>query len=195
MSRRDRRLLERLTARNRDAYVEAVEKHYRRIYGFLHRLTQNSPLAEDLTQETFTTAWRDLDQFDGRASFPTWLHQVALNVYRQRRRSDHLAVEPLDEEDLETWPDPDPGPLARMEAEELRREVQQALTRLPEIYREVVILRVYQDLKYREIADLLGVPLGTVQYRLHVAFRKLREALRGEVEGHERVVTQSVSEC
>jgi len=191
---RDRKLLRGLTAGQKSAYIQAVEQHYKRLYAFLYRLARDETLAEDLTQETFAAAWRSLDQFDGRASFATWLHKIALNVYRQYRRGDHLNFVPLDEEIVEAWPDPEPGPLERLIAEDLQLKVQQALARLPEAYREVVILRVYQDLKYREVAEVLGVPMGTVQFRLHIAFQKLREALREEVENHETAISECISD-
>jgi RNA polymerase sigma-70 factor (ECF subfamily) len=191
VSSRDRRLLRKLTTGQTRAYIQAVEQHYERIYAFLYRLAQHTALAEDLTQDTFAAAWRSLDRFEGRASFATWLHKIALNTYREYRRRDRLTADPIDEEGV-AWPDPAPELIERLRTEELQRKVQQAVARLPEIYREVVILRCYQGLKYREVAELLGVPLGTIQHRLHVAFEKLRTALREEVEDCETAIVQRV---
>ena len=187
---RDRGLLAELAAGKRRAYVQAVEQHYERIYAFLRRLARDAHLAEDLTQETFAAAWRSLDRFEGRASFATWLHKIALNAYRQHRRRSQPTPDQIEEDEV-TCPDPTPDLIERLGSEELRRRVEQEVWRLPEIYRETVILRCYQGLKYREVADLLGVPTGTVQHRLHVAFAKLRTALQEEVEDCETVVVRN----
>ena len=176
----DRRLVRDLGAGRQEAYLEAVDRHYQRIYAFLRHMTQSDTLAEDLTQETFASAWRSLHQFDGRASFATWLHKIALNAYRGSRRGQGPPADTLDDERIELADDA-PSLLDQLSAQELRQQAQEAVKALPEIYREVVVLRCYQDLKYREIADLLGVPLGTVQFRLHTALKRLQAELREEV--------------
>lgn len=186
----DRTLLRDLKSGQKSAYVQAVEQHYERIYAFLYRLAQNTSLAEDLTQDTFAAAWRSLDKFEGRSSVGTWLHKIALNVYREHVRRDHPMLWSIDDDETVSSPDPAPELIERIGAEELQEKVEQAVSRLPEIYREVVILHCYQGLKYREIADLLGMPMGTMQHRLHVAMEKLRAQLREEVEDHETTGVQ-----
>lgn len=177
----------RSTARKSE-YVGAVERHYERIYAFLYRLAQNESLAQDLTQDTFAAAWGSMDQFEGRSSLGTWLHKIALNIYRDHTRRSRGPVDSLEDWDSVSSPDPAPGLIECLAAEELQSKVKEAVGQLPEIYREAVILRCYQGLKYREVADLLEVPLGTIQHRLHVAFEKLRAALREEVEDCETVI-------
>jgi len=188
MASRNRRLIRELTAGQRSAYIQAVEQHYKRIYAFLYRLLQDAALAEDMTQDTFAAAWRSLDQFEGRASFATWLHKIALNTYRDYRRRERLVVIPMDVEATAALPDPAQELIECLEAEELQQRVQQAVAGLPEIYREVVILHCYQGLKHSEVAELLDVPMGTVQYRLHVSLDKLRTVLREEAMDCETVV-------
>jgi RNA polymerase sigma-70 factor, ECF subfamily len=187
MSLRDRKLLRELTAGQASAYTQAVERYYERIYAFLYRLAQDVALAEDLTQDTFAAAWRSLHLFEGRAEFSTWLHKIALNTYRDHTRRDHVLVEPLEDDESVSAPDPAPGLIESIVAEKLQLRVQQAVDRLPEIYREAVILRCYQGLKYREVAELLELPTGTVQHRLYIAFEKLRIALGEEVADCEKV--------
>ncbi len=190
MSLGDRRLVRRLTAGQESAYRQAVEQHYGRIYAFLYRLTRDVSLAQDLTQETFAAAWRSLGTFEGRSSFATWLHKIALNAYRQQARRTQPEIEPIDEEAHAGCADPSPSLIERLSAEELGERVRREVSALPEIHREAVILRCYQGLKLREVAELLGVPIGTVSHRLYVAFEKLREALREEVEDCEAVIVQ-----
>lgn len=188
MSYRDRRLLRELAAGQASAYRQAVEAFYQRVYAFLYRMTQDVALAEDLTQDTFAAAWRSLDTFQGRASFSTWLHKIALNVFRGHQRRHFPEMVPLDEDSV-AEPDPAPALIESLRAEELQRRTQEAVLHLPEVYREVVVLRCYQGMKYREVAEMLEVPLGTIQYRLHTALRMLRQELREEVVGCDETVT------
>jgi RNA polymerase sigma-70 factor, ECF subfamily len=163
------------------AYIQAVGQHYEAIYAFLYRMAQDASLAEDLTQETFAAAWRSLDRFEGRASMTTWLHKIALNLYRDYRRRDHLRSVSMEDEDSPVSPDFAQELIERLGTEELQQRVQEAVARLPEIHRETLVLHCYQGLKYREIAELLELPMGTVQHRLHIALGKLRAALGEEV--------------
>jgi len=78
-----------------------------------------------------------------------------------------------------------PDIVGQIDASELRRRAQEAVARLPDLYREVIVLRYYQGLKHREVAELLGVPIGTVQFRCHTAFDKLRADLKKEIEDRE----------
>ena len=184
MPLRDRRLFRELTNGQLKAYSQVVDTHYQRIYAFLYRMTHDSTLAEDLTQDTFATAWRSLDRFEGRASLATWIHSIALNVCREHMRASHPQNDVLNEESL-VCPDPIPDVIDKLSADAINQKVQQAVAELPEIYREAVILRCYQGMKYREVAGVLGLPLGTVQTRIHVALEKLRVTLREEIEGSE----------
>ena len=177
--------LQGLSARKKKAYVLAVERHYAKIYGFLYHMAGNVAVAEDLTQETFTAAWERLDRFEERASLAVWLHSIALNAYRAHLRSRRPEPEPLDEEALEA-PVATPDISERLDAADLLRRAQLAVARLPDIYREAIVLRYYQGLKHREVAALLGIPIGTVQFRCHVAFEKLRADLGQEVGEDER---------
>jgi RNA polymerase sigma-70 factor (ECF subfamily) len=195
MSRRERRLIEALRARHRSAYVAAVERHYRSVYSLLRRLCGDTALAEDLTQEAFAAAWSHLDQFSGRSSLTTWLHRIALNVWRQQQRRAQPCVESWQGADLERVAAPEAPPLARLERQELRQRAERALLSLAPPYREVIVLRVQQGLKHREIAEVMGVPVGTIQCRVHVALRKLREALSEEVDGHGLVLAAGSGEA
>jgi RNA polymerase sigma-70 factor (ECF subfamily) len=170
-----------LTARKRKAYVQAVKRHYKQVYAFLYHMAGNAATAEDLTQETFLSAWSALDRFEERCSTAVWLHRIALNAYRAHSRGLRNEAE-LTEETAAVTPDP----VRQIEANDLSRLAQEAVAQLPEIYREAIVLRYYQGLKYREVAELLGVPIGTVQFRCHEALDKLRAGLKKEIEKREQ---------
>lgn len=176
------------SAGRKSAYVEAVEQHYERIYALLHRFSHDAELAADLTQDTFANAWRSIDQFQGRSSLGTWLYRIALNTYRSYARRTRLESELPEDDESVSLPDIAPELIESLAAEELQAKVQQAVDQLPEIYREAVILRCYHGLKYREVAEALDVPIGTVQHRLHIALAKLRASLGEEVAGYETAV-------
>ncbi len=190
---RDARLLDQLKNGQAQAYVEAVDQYYGRIYAFLYRMAQDESLAEDLTQETFAAAWRSLSKFEGRSSFSTWLHKIALNAYRDFRRRKHPETVPLEADELLICSEPAPDLIEQIETEHLRRRIEEAVVLLPEIYREVLILRFYQGLKYREVAELLDVPAATVRFRAHVAFKKLRAELGEEAADRETIPCTSPS--
>jgi RNA polymerase sigma-70 factor (ECF subfamily) len=180
----DRRSLSDLTPQHKQIYMRAVNDHYKKIYTFLVHLSRDASVAEDLTQETFTAAWQSMSQFEGRSSIGAWLHSIALNAYRAYCRSHHTEVELADESTLvDTQSQVDL--IDQLNDDDLQRKAQGAIDRLPDIYREVMVMRCYQGLKHREIAKLLGIPIGTVQFRTHVAVEKLRVELNEELREYD----------
>ncbi len=151
--------------------------------------------AQDLTQEAFLRAWRGLASFRGTASFRTWLYRIVINLCYNRspQLKRRLAELPVDEEADEPGPadiaggelhnapeqglQGDQDPQAALEAGELRRQIHGQIGQLPDSYRLLVLLRYQQDLSYEEIAQVLGMPLGTVKIGLHRAHNRLRSAL------------------
>jgi RNA polymerase sigma-70 factor (ECF subfamily) len=149
-----------------------------RIYRFSLRLTGGRAAdAEDLAQEVFVAAYQGLDRFEGRAAVLTWLYRIA--VFRWRRMRDRRGPEPLSldagnaPEPASTRDDPARAGLARLSLEA-------ALATLPDALREAFLLVKAEGLKYREAADVLGVPQGTVQSRVHDATARLRAVLTDE---------------
>ena len=169
-----------LSMRKRKVYVQAVKRHYKAIYAFLYHMSGNAATAEDLTQETFLSAWNALRRFEERSSAAVWLHRFALNAYRAHARGLKPEAGLMEDTAAES-----PDIVGQIDASELRRRAQEAVARLPDLYREVIVLRYYQGLKHREVAELLGVPIGTVQFRCHTAFDKLRADLKKEIEDRE----------
>jgi len=176
----DREAVERCRAGESEAFEIVLRRYERRVFGLLYTLTSDPELARDLTQETFIRAWRKLDLFDPARSLPTWLFTIARNLlcdYRRRRAPITLR---LGEEAGElSLPDPGPAPDAALHAGGLRCLVREALAGLPASQREVLVLKDIQELDYAAVADILGVPRGTIASRVHHA----RQALRRQVEG------------
>jgi RNA polymerase sigma-70 factor (ECF subfamily) len=159
------------------AWSELVRAYHRRIYGLCYRFTGNATDAEDLTQEVFLKVYSNLASFDfNRGSLQVWITTMTRNllVDHFRRGRDRRATHSLDEgwestEDLKpidrlTSSQPSPHELAAQK--ELSRMIQNALTRVTVELREAVILRDLQDMDYKEIAQVLGIPEGTVKSRI-----------------------------
>lgn len=173
------------------AWESLVRREQRRVYGLCYRFTGSAVDAEDLTQDVFLKVYRNLRSFDpARASFGVWLTALTRNLlvdhYRRSRleRASESLDEPLGEENegqthAERLPDPRAGQEQHVAGLELRARVQAALALVTPELREAVILRDLQDLDYREIADVLGVPQGTVKSRISRGRAELARLLGG----------------
>lgn len=154
------------------ALAKLVEEHYEFLYWFGYRLTGSAQDAEDLTQQTYLSAQASLDQLRDPAKARAWLVAILRNAFRRSRRRDASR----------SWVDLDQVPeIPAEELEELpvdSESLQAALNALPDDYREPVILFYLEDLSYRQIAETLDVPLGTVMSRLSRAKAGLRHWFR-----------------
>jgi RNA polymerase sigma-70 factor (ECF subfamily) len=171
----ERRLLDACRYGDPGALRQLVDAHYDPLYRFLWRLTASPEAAEELTQETFVRALERLRTFDGRARFSTWLHAIALNLWRDaRRRAPRETAVPLHEAlaDAEA-PSSEEQALAHLEQEEVRRAVE----RLPEAQRMAILLFYYQGMSYGEIAGICRCSTGTVGSWIHHGIRALRRVL------------------
>lgn len=150
-----------------------VEAHYEGLFRYAYRLAGCPADAEDLVQETFGKALKQWGQLREAGRARAWLFSILRNAYLHRARSDRQArCVPLDA--VGDLPEPEAGPLPDIEPERL----QQALSELPEVFRTPVILFYFEDFSYREIAEQMDLPLGTVMSRLARAKAWLRERLR-----------------
>lgn len=169
------------------AFAELFRRYRERVYRFVRWRMAPAGLppdeVEEITQEVFFQLYRSLADYRGRSSFRTWLYGLAHNVCRhqRRRRGRRWRIErPQDAAGPEAWteiPDLAPGALDRVEAGEVRRRVHRTLSELAPIYRDVLVLRDWEDLSYAEIARVLAIPVGTVRSRLHQARARLAAAL------------------
>jgi len=164
------------------AFNEIVARWERRLYNFVYRYLGNAEDAKDITQESFVRAYSHLDGFRGQSKFSSWLYQIALNLCRSklRRQKSHPTVSIDDrEEDNPLWalPDQRPTPAEHTLEQERALAVREALAQLPEAQRTVIILKEYNGLKFREIAEILDTPESTVKSRLYHGLENLAQAL------------------
>jgi RNA polymerase sigma-70 factor (ECF subfamily) len=159
-----------------EAFGELVRRHQGKIRALLLRLTRgNRTLCDDLTQETFLRAYRGLASFEGRARFTTWLHRIAYFVYLNHRNRVRQPASLPEEFELTT-----PAPEDELSAarSDLRRDLGVLVQGLPAGYREVVVMHFVRHVPYRDIAEALDMPLGTVKTQLHRAKLMMREQMQ-----------------
>ncbi|MFI5455742.1 MAG: RNA polymerase sigma factor [Isosphaerales bacterium] len=178
----DRRLLKSLRAGRSEAFAELVRSHYQTVYRFLVHMVRDVHRAEDLTQETFATAWERMATFQGRSTLATWLHRIAYTKFIDRQRSDRRIATLSERLTSSTVAPVDPLETA-MALEEARR-LYRALDELDSADRTLLVLHYLQGLSYREIALVLDEPSGTVKWRTSEALKCLRILLAEEVSDH-----------
>ena len=167
----DRELVLRAQDGDGEAYGRLVELHQPRVYATLAKITHDPELALDLTQEAFIRAWEELDGFERRSAFSTWLYKIAVRLAydalrRESRRGESGSTDRL--------ADPDPRPDEHAAAEGDAAVLRQWVRKLPEMQRAVVTLRAWNGLSYREIAEILGTTEGSARVSFHHAITRLR---------------------
>lgn len=173
---RDLDLVERHRYGDEAAFEEIYDRFGGMVYNLAWRLSNDPEEAADLTQETFLRIHRHLGKFRGGSTLKTWIYRIALNHCRGRlgrKRS----WQPLAEETERTLPDPRRGPEERALAHDAERRVASALAALPRRYAEAVVLCDLEGLPYQEIAEVLGVRIGTVRSRIARGRERLRRVL------------------
>ncbi len=176
-------LVKRCLGGENPAWEELLRIHTRKVYSVCFRFTGRGSEAEDLTQEIFIKVFQTLKTYDAvQGTFSTWLNRVARNHlvdHYRRTRKDRVTSSIEDElGHLEERPSGGGGPVARVEARERKEMLQAALDKLSPDMREAVILRDFQDLDYEEIAQVLGVPQGTVKSRINRGRLELARMLK-----------------
>lgn len=172
----DFELLDRFQGGDQCALEEIVSRYQKPIFFFILRMVWNETDAADLSQKTFVNALRNIRSFERRSNFKTWLYRIAINICKNHFRDDPRRREVAIEEMVFTDQN---NPLDHIISEEERRHLSSALNGLPEKQRYTVILKVYQGLTYREIAEVTGCAEGTAKANFHFGVKKLREILRG----------------
>lgn len=154
--------------------------HLDSLYGTALRLTRNEADAQDLVQDTYVKAFRSAGQFTPGTNLKAWLFTILHNTYRNRRRDTGRDPVDVDSErvELEARADPAASPEERLLREAMGPDLQEALDALPEAFREAVWLRDVEEFPYGEIADMLGIPIGTVMSRISRGRRMLYERLK-----------------
>jgi len=160
------------------AFDVIVERHRRSVYQICYRFVGNHEDASDLSQETFVKAWRGLRGFKGQAQLSTWLYRIAVNTCLNRVQAKALPTETIDNDAFEDTTAEDAG--TRVLRAERARAVRRAIAQLPNKQRATLILRSYQDLSHREIADVLGSSVGAVKANFFHALANLKKLLGSE---------------
>jgi RNA polymerase sigma-70 factor (ECF subfamily) len=166
-------------AGDRAAFGQLMHRYTGAVYNLAYRMLGNAEDAEDASQEIFLRAYTRLASFDRERRFSTWLLSIGSNYCIDRLRRRRFAWLTLDDAAF-ALPSGEPGPERSALNHEQRAIVQQALLKLPETYRLVMVLRYWQDLSYEEIARATGLPESTIKTRLHRARHMLAEALGPE---------------
>ena len=180
----DELLVELALAGNQAAFGALVRRYQRRLTAFLGQIVGDLELARELSQEAFIRAWGALDRYDPQYRFSTWLFRIAHNLGIDQLRRRRLSTVSLVRQDAEgeevelAVVDASKDPLGHFENRELAEAMRVAIAGLRLEYRELVLLRHFAGLSYQDIADLKGMPLGTVKNKLFRAHSVLRRALQ-----------------
>jgi RNA polymerase sigma-70 factor, ECF subfamily len=184
----DRTLVARARTGDADAYRVLVERHGRALFRLAFRMTGNSQDAEDVVQESFLRAYRQLSKFDERASFGTWLYRIAANcsldlVRARNRRSEHQplaaaagADSSMDDPVL-ALPSPDPTPERMALSGEVRERLAEAMNELSATERAAFVLRHFEGMRIEEVSRVLDCQPGAAKHSVFRAVQKLRRAL------------------
>lgn len=160
---------------DRNAFSELVHIHAQGVMNVVYRMCGNLQVAEDAAQETFIQAWQRLPSLRPKSSLRNWLYRIAVNTAIDMLRKDkRILPGAVDNMILN---DSKPGPEAMVANYEQAEMVRKAIRSVPDASRAVLVLREYEGLSYREIADALDIPIGTVMSRLNYARKLLREKL------------------
>ena len=188
---RDRVLVERAKQGDRAAFRELYDCYHRRAFVLAEGVVKNREDALDVVQEAFVKVHRHLDGFEGGSSFYTWLYRIVMNLAidhgrkSKRRRTTEFdeAREPTEIEDAPLGRFAGGHPSRTVLRRELSEKIVAALDELPEYHRAVIVLREVDGLSYEELAEVMGVPKGTIMSRLFHARRKMQESLAPYLDG------------
>ena len=169
----DIEVLNRIKRGDKEAYKIIVKKYMKRAYFTALGFVGNRDDALDLSQIAFIKAYRGLSKFDHQKSFFPWfytiLRNLCFNFIKKRRRSQTIPIEIVKNSNLVALRD---------DQEAIKESVWKAISALPDQEKEIILLKYFQDLPYKEIAEILNCPIGTVMSRLYYARKKLKEKLR-----------------
>ena len=176
----DEIIVERALTGDAEAFGELVRRWERRIFALTYGMLGREEDARDATQETFLAAFRNLRGFRGEAKVSSWLHRIAVNqCISRQRRSKVRSESALEEEHEITFATPlTYSPAHVVEGRQETVAVRRAINSLPVELRQVVVMKEFEELTFREIADALDLPLSTVKSRLYTALKQLQMRLQ-----------------
>jgi RNA polymerase sigma-70 factor, ECF subfamily len=180
----DQAAAEQVRKGNQLAFRVLVERHSRSVFRLAYRMCGNEQDAEDLVQETFLRAYKQISKFDGRSTFSTWLYRIcancSLDLLRSRKSRREVKVKDYGEQSqdwLEAVAAPQPGPERLTQSGQMAKLLEPALNQLSEMERTAFVLRHYEGCDIEEIAEALGVQANAAKHSVFRAVQKLRRAL------------------
>ena len=185
----DATFVARARAGDSDAFRVLTERHGRTLFRLAFRMTGNEQDAEDVVQESFLRAYRQLGKFDERASFGTWLYRIVANcsldlVRSKKRRSEHIAqADPEMDDPVATLPSGDPTPERMALSGEVRERVAEAMNELSATERTAFVLRHFEGMCIEEVSRVLECQPGAAKHSVFRAVQKLRRALEPVMSG------------
>ncbi|MCP4120307.1 MAG: sigma-70 family RNA polymerase sigma factor [Bacteroidetes bacterium] len=180
----DQVLVKKILEGKRSSFEELMKKYNRKIYSYIFRMVRNEDTAVELAQEFFIKIYRVLHKYDSQYKFTTWAYRICYNMVIDHVRKHQTQVESMDGENVSAKQMMDSGNYvsedgcSNLEREQLKECTWKVVERIPEKYRELILMRYAQELKYDEIADVTGLPVGTVKNRLYKGKEILRKEIR-----------------
>jgi RNA polymerase sigma-70 factor, ECF subfamily len=184
----DTRLVRLSRSGDRRAFSELVDMYKDKIYYLAYRMLNNVQESEDVVQETFLRVFKNLDRYDEKQKFSTWIYRIATNLsidqLRKRKAAYSLdagmAADGEGTDYYSTLASTDPTPESQLILTETQRTIRRAIDQLPEKYKSVVILRYMHDMSLQEISEVLDMPVTTVKTRVHRGREYLRKRLENQ---------------
>lgn len=181
----DNQIIDEIRRGDARKYALLIDRHKDKAFTLAVRITGDRAEAEELVQDAFLRAYRNLEQFRGDARFSTWLYRIVYNVCMTRvsRRKPHAHTVSVDESLVDIADHDEPGADERLEDEEVQRMLVEEIQHLPEHYRTAITLFYLQEMSYEEMTDVLTLPLGTVKTNLFRGRNLLRQRVRARLKG------------
>lgn len=185
----DHELVTRAQTGSDKAYRELLDRYQRPVFSIVYRMIRDREQAEDLAQETFVRVFNNIDRYDPRFKFSSWIFKIATNLtidHIRRKELDTVSIDgsrnAVTAEQIEatsiTIASDDENPEELLEAKELGEEIEGAISKLRPEYKAAILLRHVEGREYQEIAEILSLPLGTVKTYIHRGRNQLREQLQ-----------------
>ncbi len=196
MENEDYKLIKLCLKGKKEVFAQLVDKYNRRVYNMAYRLTSNPEKAKDIAQDAFIKIYKSLDRYDPKYKFSNWLLKTVSNLcidYHRTRSQNTASLEVILSSGAESailshatsQRNTETELEDRLEAAELQAVIREGIELLPIDYRAVVVLRHIQNLSYKEMSQMLNLPMGTIKARIHRARKLLKGYLEGRLQGSE----------
>lgn len=184
----DRELVKRSLRGEREAFEMLIQRYQQPLLNYIGRMVRNRELSLEFTQEVFIKTYSSLHSYQPQYKFSTWLFKIASNLiidYWRRKKIPMLSLDHQEGTDSQGFnlqvPDDKPSIATKFELSELRKRIERALEKLPDSLRELFVWRHLNDLSYEEIAEIKGLPVGTIKNRVFQAKEMIRGLLEEEL--------------